>query len=81
MRKRNQGITIQHPDGNVHIVVVEIRGDKVRIGIEADKKVFIHRDELLKAIEASAAGDGEPLHTLEDRLDHSENQDHATTDN
>jgi carbon storage regulator len=50
-RKKNEGITIQHPAGNIHVTVVEIRGDKVRIGVEADKAVFVHRDEVFQAIQ------------------------------
>lgn len=34
----------------VRVVVVEFRGDKVRLGFEADKAVTIHRDEVAKAI-------------------------------
>jgi carbon storage regulator len=51
---RNEGITIEHPHGNIHIVVVELRGDKVRLGVEADKSVFIHRDEVYQAIQRQA---------------------------
>ena len=50
-RLKNQGVTISHPLGNVHVVVVEIRGDKVRLGFEADKEIAVHRDEVAKAIE------------------------------
>jgi len=50
-RKRDEGITIAHPSGNVHIMVVEIRGDKVRLGIEAEKDVPVHRDEVWASIE------------------------------
>lgn len=45
-RKRSEGITIQLPAGNIHIMLVEIRGDKVRIGIEADPSIPVHRDEI-----------------------------------
>jgi len=55
VRKRNEGITISHPDGDIHIVVVEIRGDKVRIGIEALKSVSINRDEVWRAIQRDEA--------------------------
>ena len=50
-RHRNEGIVIAHPLGNVHVVVIEIRGDKVRLGIEAEKIVTVHRDEIWAAIE------------------------------
>lgn len=46
-RKRNESIVI---DGNIVVTVVDIRGDKVRLGIEAPKEVPIHRSEVYDAI-------------------------------
>ncbi len=37
-------------------VVVEIRGDKVRLGIEADRSVGVHREEVWIEIQKAAAG-------------------------
>lgn len=42
-RKKNQKIVI---DGNIFITVVEVRGDRVRLGIEAPPEVLIRREEL-----------------------------------
>ena len=39
-RKKNESIVI---DNDITIVVVEIRGDKVRLGVEAPKEVPVHR--------------------------------------
>jgi carbon storage regulator CsrA len=50
-RKKNEGITIDHPDGEIHIKVVEIRGDKVRLAFSADPTIIIHRDEVHNAIQ------------------------------
>ena len=50
-RKRNESIVI---DGSIVITVVEIRGDKVRLGIEAPREVPIHRQEVFAAIAADA---------------------------
>jgi carbon storage regulator len=36
---------------DVEITVVEIRGDKVRLGIEAPKDVPVHRREVFDAIQ------------------------------
>jgi carbon storage regulator len=47
-RKLNERIVI---GDNVTIVVVEIRGDKVRLGIEAPKEVSVHRSEVYDAIQ------------------------------
>ena len=36
---------------NIVITVVEIRGDKVRLGIEAPKEVPVHRKEIYELIQ------------------------------
>ena len=41
--------------GDVVVTVVEVRGDKVRLGIEADKATTIHRREVQDAIDKDAA--------------------------
>jgi carbon storage regulator len=46
-RKKNESIVINN---DITIVVVEIRGDKVRLGIEAPKEVPVHRREVYDAI-------------------------------
>lgn len=45
-RKRSQGILFDVPGGSqMRIVVVEIRGDKVRIGIDAPRAIQVVRDD------------------------------------
>lgn len=46
-RKKNESIVINN---DITVVVVEIRGDKVRLGIEAPKEVPVHRREVYEAI-------------------------------
>ena len=46
-RKKNESIVI---NDDIKIVVVEIRGDKVRLGVEAPKEVPVHRREVYDAI-------------------------------
>ncbi len=46
-RKKNESIVIRD---DVVVTVVEVRGDKVRIGIEAPKEVKVHRREVYDAI-------------------------------
>ena len=46
-RKKNECIVI---DDKITITVVEIRGDKVRLGIEAPSTVPVHREEIFDAI-------------------------------
>ena len=58
-RKRGEEIQIRD---DVTIVVVEIRGDKVKLGIQADKAIPVYRREVYDAIkrkesEASDAQD------------------------
>ncbi len=50
-RKKNESIVI---NDNITIVVVEIRGDKVRLGVEAPKEVPVHRREVYEAIKRSS---------------------------
>ena len=50
-RKRGEFIRI---GDDVRVVVVDIRGDKVRIGIEAPDDVVIDRDEVRKAKEKTS---------------------------
>ncbi len=54
-RTKNESIVI---NDDITIVVVEIRGDKVRLGVEAPKEVPVHRREVFDAIRRneSAAG-------------------------
>lgn len=59
-RKKNESIVI---NDDITIVVVEIRGDKVRLGVEAPKEVPVHRREVFDAIrrnEATKDGAGAP---------------------
>ncbi len=54
-RKKNESIIINN---DITIVVVEIRGDKVRLGVEAPREIPVHRREVYEAIrrqEAAAA--------------------------
>ncbi|MDP7268458.1 MAG: carbon storage regulator CsrA [Pirellulales bacterium] len=62
-RKKNESIVI---NDDITIVVVEIRGDKVRLGVEAPKEIPVHRREVYDAIrhgnaaETTSEPTGEP---------------------
>ena len=52
-RKKLETICIA--DGLIRITVVDIRGDKVRLGISAPADVAVHREEVQEAINREAA--------------------------
>ncbi|MBS1705335.1 MAG: carbon storage regulator CsrA [Armatimonadetes bacterium] len=47
-RKINQSIVI---DDKVEVVVLEVRGEQVRLGIRAPKDVPVHRKEIYEQIQ------------------------------
>ena len=47
-RKKNESIVINN---DITSVVVDILGDKVRLGVEAPKEVPVHRREVFDAIQ------------------------------
>jgi carbon storage regulator len=56
-RKKDESIVINN---DITIVVVEIRGDKVRLGVEAPKEVPVHRREVFEAIARGVPVDADP---------------------
>ncbi|MEQ1904920.1 MAG: carbon storage regulator CsrA [Pirellulaceae bacterium] len=58
-RKKNESIVI---NDDITIVVVEIRGDKVRLGVEAPKEVPVHRKEVYDAIKRAEPADNTSHH-------------------
>lgn len=49
-RKKDEKIII---DDSITITVVEIRGDRVRLGIDAPRHIPVHREETYEAIRKS----------------------------
>ena len=47
---RNRGEKIVVAD-NIIITIIEVRGDRVRIGIEAPRDVSVHREEIYNEIQ------------------------------
>ena len=52
-RKKDEKIII---GDNITLMVIEIRGDKVRLGIDAPKEVSVHREEVYNAIKRERNG-------------------------
>ncbi len=69
-RQRDESIMI---GDDVEIIIVDVRGDKVRLGITAPKDIPVHRREIYDAIkkekaegtgsETQKAGDIKPEHS------------------
>ena len=65
-RKPNQSIVI---GDDIELTVIEVRGDQVRIGIEAPKSISVHRKEIYEQIKAqnlrASKVDKEALDTID----------------
>ena len=46
---------------NIRVTIVEVRGDKVRIGIDAPRDVTVHRKEIYDAIRREGAPSTKPV--------------------
>jgi carbon storage regulator len=65
-RQRDESIII---GDNIVVTIVDIRGDKVRLGIQAPSEIPVHRREVFDAIQREHARAGQP----------EASQDHAST--
>ena len=64
-RKKSESIIIRD---DIVVMVVEVHGDKVRLGIEAPKEVSVHRREVYEKIKES------------ERLDQARQEDSTSSD-
>lgn len=69
-RKRGQSIMIGE---SVRIIVLDVQGDQVRLGIEAPQELSVHRLEIYEQIRAeniiAAGSDGGALKGLQELLE------------
>ena len=55
-RKPQQRIVIgDDPSSQVVVTVLEVRGDHVRIGVEAPRSIQVHREEVLRDVTGKPA--------------------------
>jgi len=57
-RHRDEEIVIDTAAGKITVMVVDIRGDKVRLGISAPKSIPVHRREVQDLIDEERKRDG-----------------------
>jgi len=53
-RRREQSIAIGDPfsrDGTIEVIILEVRGDQVRLGIKAPATTAVHRAEVYKQVQ------------------------------
>ena len=56
-RQKDESIVI---GDDIKITIVDVRGDKVRLGIEAPREVPVHRIEVYEAIQREKAAKDKP---------------------
>jgi carbon storage regulator len=49
-RHQNQSITMTLEGQEIRVVVIEVQAGKVRLGVEADRSITVHRTEVAEAI-------------------------------
>jgi len=47
-RRKNESVII---GDNIEIIIADVRGDKVRLGINAPREISVHRKEVYKEIQ------------------------------
>jgi carbon storage regulator len=57
-RKKNESIVLGEGEDQIVLSVIEIRGDRVRLGIQANQKVPVHRKEIYDQIQKEKVKDG-----------------------
>lgn len=58
-RKVNETIIVTAPDGTrITLMLIEIRGDKARIGLAAPREWSVHRGEIQAVVDSGKTGEG-----------------------
>lgn len=74
-RQKDESIMI---GDDVEIIIVDVRGDKVRLGITAPKEIPVHRMEIYEAIQREKAMEKESAQKPEKEKAEPEKTDKAT---
>jgi len=45
-------------DGSIRVSVVQVKGDRVKLGIESPREVSVHREEIQKSIDLNGKRSG-----------------------
>lgn len=56
-RKLGERIFLSDGEKNIVITVVQVKGDKIRLGISSPRSVTIHREEVYREIHGDANAD------------------------
>jgi carbon storage regulator len=59
-RKKDEALVI---NGDITVTIIEIRGDKVRLGLEIPPNMTLHRAEVYKVLMAQSNGMSAPRST------------------
>ena len=57
-RQKDESIMV---GDNVEITIVDVRGDKVRLGISAPRSISVHRKEVYEAIQREKEAENEKI--------------------
>jgi carbon storage regulator len=77
-RQRDQSIMI---GDNIVVTIVDIRGDKVRLGIQAPSEIPVHREEVYEAIKREGRrGDKVPSGSVAETAPIKDNQPGSVAD-
>ena len=59
-RRPGEIVIVDTPGGRIEIMLIEMRGDKVRLGIKAPSQYPVHRLEVAEAIAEREQQNGRP---------------------
>lgn len=59
-RKKGEKVVVTVGNERVEVTIVELRGDKARLGFSASPEVKIHRDEVQQAIDRASKSQEKP---------------------